>query len=208
MNWLRLPPRDRRFIERQLDGRSSAQFVLNHGGMSRSGAMQLLGLLSVFDIVDWKTPISEEGTTPTEQLEAKEHLFEHAHYFDVLGVHFSALSADLSAAYKARLTEYESGSENDKLAPTACLAIRRRVNEAYTCLRDADTRSTYRSKTFPDYNWSALSQLEAQRSESLAMRGEDDDARASGNSSRELLKSSTTKASRRPSPSGGGQTKP
>ncbi len=208
LNWLRLPPRDRRFIERQLDGTTSAQFVLDHGGMSRAGAMQLLALLSIFDIVAWKAPVVEEGSSPAEKLEEKAHLFKTAHYFDVLGVHFSALSPDLKAAYQARLTEYEPGSQNDKLAPAACQTIRQRVEEAHACLLDPNKRSKYRRKTFPDYDWTALSQLEAQRSESLAMRGAAEEALVSGESSRELMKSAKGKGARRQKPSGGGGTKP
>jgi hypothetical protein len=197
LNWLALPARDRRFIDRQLDGTTTAKYVVNHGGMGRPGALQLLAMLHIFDVFEWQAAASETRTSPRQSVLEKAQDLEAAQYFDVLGVHFSALAPDIDSAYRTRMEEYRAAGAYDELAPEACEIIRKRVEHAYKCLSDPERRSAYRRMTFPDYDWDALSHLEAQRSESLAMRGEARQARHSEQSARELKRSADRRAARK-----------
>ena len=153
------------------------------------GALQLLGLLTIFDLLQWDAPEVVLSESPKDRLQRYAADLEHAHHFHVLQIHFTAIGPEIETAYLEQVRTYAPNSENHALCPESSGAIRSRIEEAYRCLKDSAARARYRRATFPDYDWSALSELASQRSRSLAMRGEAEEAHRSDEASKDLQKS-------------------
>jgi hypothetical protein len=183
-----LPAREQRFVDSQLDGATTGLALVEHGGLGRYGALVALAVLELLDLLEWRPP-ERHGPSPADELHAAAERIVRAHYFEVLGVHWSATDDEIHASYRRRRAQYAPGGDADRLAPPACARIRERVEEAYATLREPARRIAYRNTTFAGQDFAATADLAVKRSEALSMRGESREARASEAAAKELSRS-------------------
>ncbi len=185
-----IPQREQRFLETYVDGATDAEHLVSHGGIARMTALQLLGLLELFDVLEWTEPAARDfGEDASAELEREAGRLARSNYFDVLGVHWSAGDAELAAAYSERCQRYSPGSVNDRHNPSACRDMRGRIEVAYQALRDPHARIAYRNQELHGHDFGAIAELEQKRSESLAMRGDVSAAQRSEAIAKEISRS-------------------
>lgn len=193
---LPLQQREQRMIDAQLDGEHSGNFLIDHGGLGKHTAASLLMMLSVFDLLAWEDPERQRAASLTDALEAFADRVERVNYFDALGVHWSTADGEIRERYRKAQQEYGEGSVNHGTNPQACDRIRKRLEEAFDCLSNAERRTSCRKVTYGDLDFEAATQLAEARGESLALRGRAREALASQNAAKELAKSIDRRASR------------
>jgi hypothetical protein len=171
---LRLSTIEQRVVRFSFNGRTSVRDLLSTAGVGQRTALQLLTLLMLYDIVEWKDAVAKRHKTTKEELEAKAEEMENLDHFRALGVHWSSPLDEIEAAYRKLREETSEGHRNFKQAPEACRRMRERADEAYQVLRNRDRRAEYRRQAHPEIHYAAVQDFMTKKAKSLELR---DDAR-------------------------------
>jgi hypothetical protein len=83
-----LGARELRFLDGYLDGSRDTHYLAGHGGIGRASALQLLVLLELFEVIEWREVArTDDGPSAADEVEAQLARLESVNYFEVLGVH-------------------------------------------------------------------------------------------------------------------------
>lgn len=160
---------ERRLVSFAFNGRSAARSVIEHGG-SRHTSLALLLLLALYDLVEWRAASTTTQPSLRLQLEERARQFDEANYFQVLGVHWSALEDEIHTAYRKIQDELSPGLPVFQIAPDACKRMLARAGEAYACLAEAQRRGAYRRRAYPDIDFEAAEELVERKRRALSLR--------------------------------------
>ncbi len=137
-----------RMAENNLDGFTSGMALIDHGRLGRQTTLGLLVILTVFDAIDWinvkhvpKASLEEELTSRAIKLDGQNH-------FLALGVHWSTLTEDIEAAYKALCKEFAPRPGASPEVQALLARINKRLFKAHEVLKDPHQRRVYRRETY------------------------------------------------------------
>ncbi len=159
-----------RIIDNNLDGKRSVHDLVATLGPVRRTALQLLLLLTLFELIDFREPEKKKVLSPREQLEARFNSLEKANHFEVLGLHWSALSQEIEAAHAKLSEEFSEEGDAQQSAPAVVKKLRRLVDVAYEVLRDDEQRKVYRTEAYPKLDMRAVKDLLEQKRRALSLR--------------------------------------
>jgi len=182
-------PREQRFADLQMDGTQSGRELIVQGGLGKHTTAGLLVLLHMFELLDWHDATAAQRAQRGEELAELATKIEHSNYFETLGVHWSTNSEEVVLRYRSLEQQYAAGGVNDEANPKACALLRKRIHEAFECLRDEVRRNSYRKTELGDIDFEAATELESARSEALAMQGRSAEAKRSQDAITELSRS-------------------
>lgn len=160
---------ERRMVSFAFNGRTSARSAVELGG-ARHTTLALLLLLTLYDLVEWRAASTTTQPSLRIQLDERARQMEAANYFQVLGVHWSALEDEISAAHKKLQDELAPGTPVFDVAPDACRRMLTRVDEAYACLHDAQRRGAYRRHAYPEMDFEAAEDLVERKRRAVSLR--------------------------------------
>lgn len=189
---------ERRLAEFGLDGKRSSEELVHHGGLGRHTTLLLLIILSMFDYIQWTEPRAEQEESSEVAIKRRLGAMQSGNHFDVLGVHWSAKSAEILGAYSQLARELAADGALASRFPEECRQMRERVDAAYAVLRSETERVTYRRVVVPNIDHQAVSDLLHGTIDSLELRGETQQARAARSTMQELQKSRGGSASQAP----------
>jgi actin-like ATPase involved in cell morphogenesis len=185
---LPLLPMEQRIVKYTFNGQEAAHLTLEHLGVRRQSTLGLMMLLSVYDLIEWQEPPQSKEATLEEALNARALEVAEANYFQVLGLHWSALDEEVDEAYEKLLHELGQGQPVHDAAPVACEKILERVHEAYEILSDETRRAHYRRQAYPNLDMSAVADFLRTKERSWALRSDGAAEVAKARSRREGLK--------------------
>jgi hypothetical protein len=169
---LPLLPMEQRIVKYTFNGQEAAHLTLQHLGVRRQATLGLMMLLSVYDLIEWREPPRADEVTLEDALNARAAEVAEANYFQVLGLHWSALDEEVDEAYEKLLQELGPSQPVHAAAPAACERILARVHEAYEILGDETRRADYRREAYPDLDMRAVADFLRKKEESWAMRAD------------------------------------
>lgn len=169
---LPLLPLEQRIVKYTFNGQEAAHRTLEHLGVRRQATLGLMMMLSVYDLIEWQEPPRTEEVTLEDAMHARAAEVAEANYFQVLGLHWSALDEEVDEAYEKLLHELAPNQPVHEAAPAACERILARVHEAYEVLGDEERRAHYRRQAYPTLDMRAVADFLRQKEESWAMRAD------------------------------------
>ena len=184
---LGLPPKEVRFLQVSLDGRSLAEAV-RVSPLPRLASLRLAATalaLGLIRVEGSRFPTarpaprrdsSEQAARMRRDLQAKIDALGRQNYFDVLGVHWSAHPKTFADAYERVLAEYSTvkGPYRSSTADVQSLARKcsQRVKEAFDILSDSNQRQAYRHQLFDATDLEYAAQMLVEKGEVALMRGD------------------------------------
>jgi hypothetical protein len=166
---LGLDSRELRLVEGLMDGTTSGQELVKSGAGPHT-TLQLLVLLTAFELVEWHEVVARRGFGLAERLAQQAARAEKANHFDALGVHWSAGADEIQAAYQSLCRKLSHGTAEHAAAPETCARILRRAEAAVAALSDQSQIMRLRREACPGVDFEALNDFLKKRVESLAMR--------------------------------------
>ena len=160
---------ERRLVNFAFNGRTAARSAVELGG-ARHTTLALLLLLALYDLVEWRAASTTTQPSLRLQLDERARQLEAVNYFQVLGVHWSALEDEIGAAYKKLQEELSPGTPVFDVAPDACRRMLARASEAYACLHDAQRRAAYRRHAYPQMDFDAAEDLVERKRRAVSLR--------------------------------------
>jgi len=168
---LGLSSREVRFAQRDLDASAAVPELLAASAVNQETSWPLLVIFQMLGMLEWSTPPVRVEATLAEQLAARLTALEHADHFETLGVHWSVQTAEIEAAYRARLAEVAPGSAAHREARATAERIVERLQAAYEAVIDEHARYAYIAATYHT-DFRALSSLLDAQTKSFEMRGD------------------------------------
>ncbi|MBW2523745.1 MAG: hypothetical protein JRI23_06195 [Deltaproteobacteria bacterium] len=196
---LGLDGREKRFVESNLDGRSSMSEAALRGGVGPTTALQVLVLLTVFEILSFDEVLEREGTSLSERVAQRAARMCRGNHFEAMGVHWSALGPQIEEAYEQLSARLRAGGEWDQADPDSCRGMRERLEEAYSVLSDSAQRLAHRAEQYPDKDTEALDDLLRRRGQALELKGAKGELRETLSKRSELAAMRTAQAQQRAS---------
>jgi actin-like ATPase involved in cell morphogenesis len=166
---LGLDSRELRLVEGLMDGTNSGQDLVKSGAGPHT-TLQLLVLLTAFELVDWHEVVARRGFGLAERLTQQAARAEKVNHFDALGVHWSAGAEEIQAAYQSLCRKLSHGTAEYAAAPETCARILKRAEAAVAALSDPNDILRLRREACPGVDFDALNDFLKKRVESLEMR--------------------------------------
>jgi hypothetical protein len=170
---LRLSAAESRALDMVFDGTRTARELASGSGFGKHTTLQLMVLLHAFGCLEWLVPKGVAKETPAEQLARRAERLPAMNHFDALGVHWSATTEQIEAAYAELSRELAPGGDDDREAPEACKAMRDRLRQVVDVVRDPRRRQRYRVTDLADLDLEATIDLLEKRIEALSLRTSD-----------------------------------
>jgi len=143
-----LDPREKRFVDLCINGQQTLRQVYTVSPLSRRHAHAVVFAMHELGWIAFRREMDARAWMEQEQRKWQEWAarLSGAHLFDVLGVHWTALGAEIEAAHAHLLAECRKdvskyGPETEKNRAF----ILKRVEEAYSTLNERSSRSAYRA---------------------------------------------------------------
>jgi actin-like ATPase involved in cell morphogenesis len=166
---LGLDSREQRLVEGLMDGTTSGHDLVKSGAGPHT-TLQLLVLLTAFELVEWHEVVARRGFGLAERLAQQADRAEKANHFDALGVHWSAANDEIQAAYQSLCRKLARGTPECAASPEACARIVKRAAAAAAALGDPDEIVRLRREACPGVDFDALNDFLEKRVQSLELR--------------------------------------
>lgn len=171
---LGLSPMESRLVRFGLDGKQSADEIVEHGGTGKRTTLGVLILMTVLDLLKWTKAEERKELTIAEELELRSSELKDQDMFEHLSVHWTAGTSDIEKAYRKMTKELGPGSYRSNVASEACKKILEKAKIAYEYLLDERSRVAYRLKTHPDHDYDSIAEFLKQKAKAVSMH---DDSR-------------------------------
>jgi hypothetical protein len=186
---LKLTGGEVRLIESAMDGTRTGAELITRGGVGPQTVLLLFAILSAFDYLEWRVAAEVQKASLADEVNRRAAALHVQNHFDVLGVHWSAKTAELETAYDRVRSEFGPATRAFAAAPVACKSILERAETAFRALYDDRARIAYRRSVIPDLDLEAVTDLLTGTAESLEMRGAKDEAQKTRTTIQEIRRS-------------------
>jgi actin-like ATPase involved in cell morphogenesis len=183
---LGLDSRELRLVEGLMDGTNRGKDLVKSGAGPHT-TLQLLVLLTAFELVDWHPVVARRGLGLAERLAQQADRAEKANHFDALGVHWSAGADEIQTAYESLHHRLSRGTAEYAASPQACTRILKRAEAAATALSDPREAVRFRREACPDIDFDALDDFLVKRIKSLELRTDTRDLKTALNTHHEVV---------------------
>lgn len=175
---LGLTPAEMRMASSALDGERKFGEIIEHSGSGPRTALQLLTILELYNLLEWKKVETVVKNTLADELEERAKRTATMDHFEAISVHWAADENEIQEAYRRVLELTGEGGRWLLAAPEAAKIIRKRAREAIEVLADDDKRASYRAQTHGGRNYAAISDFLTQKAQAASMH--DDKSRFDG----------------------------
>ena len=161
---LHLSDREKRVLKFSMDGTLALRALIS--GSGGRAVLHVVLLLELFGMLEWSA-VGRQIADPEAELATWMNRVEHANYFDVLGLHWSAQGDAIQAAFDRSMARV---STSRAVSPQIAAKLETALRDAYSVLQDPRQRASYRRRAFPKKDFAAMDELLDQRARALSMR--------------------------------------